>query len=359
MRTKIILILTLFVLSLATINCDRVFSPFSPDVPKTEQSGNAVLTGTIFLSSSDTDFSSILIGIQGTSLQTVADGSGNFQIENLPLGDIVVEVTVQTQVSNLAIQGVITNEEIKIRIEIQAGNTAVLVDQQRNRRSSGELQLEIRPDKWNVAWTDGAEEVNAMISGEGFDTIKAETVRMVGPEGEIATPYTYDVGGVYFIAKFYQKDAIKLIADPKSGESYEIHVTGELGDGSPFDLSDTITIVGKKTGVGELALDIRPDKWNVAWTGSAEEVNAMIRGEGFDTIKAETVRMVGPEGEIATPYTYDVGGVYFIAKFYQKDAIKLIADPKSGESYEIHVTGELGDGSPFDLSDTITIVGKK
>ncbi len=244
MRTKIILIITLFILSIANTNCDLGFTPLSPDVPKTDQSGKAVLTGTISLISGNASFSSIIIGIQGTSLQTVPDGNGNFQIENLPLGDVVVEVNVQTQVSNLTIRGVISNEEIKIRIEIQANNTAVLVEQQRNRRSNSQLQVEIQPDKWNVAWTNSTEEVNAMISGEGFNTIVASTVKMVGPAGEI-TPYTHEVGGVYFIAKFYQSEAIKIISNPKAGESYEIRVTGKLGDGSSFNLKDTITIVGK------------------------------------------------------------------------------------------------------------------
>ena len=47
-------------------------------------------------------------------------------------------------------------------------------------------------------------------------------------------------------AKFYQKDAVALIIEPKVGNAYEIHVTGQLEDGTTFDLKDTITFVGKK-----------------------------------------------------------------------------------------------------------------
>lgn len=362
MKIKSFLSITIIILSVMAIQCSRTQSPFSPEA----LSNKALLNGKVVLSDSSTaSFEEIQVGIKGTSLYTTPDGYGNFQIDDLPLGNIVVEFYVQSDVSDIQINNVKSGEEIIVTVEIQSDNQAVLADMERNNDSTSPLKVEIRPMNWNVNWENSEDEVIAKISGDEYDQIVSGTVKMESPDGlDPIDSYEEDVGGVYFIAKFYQKDAITLIADPETGESYEIHVTGELEDGSTFDLSDTITIVGKKKDMGELRLDIRPDHWNVNWTESDEEVNAMISGEGYDTIDYSTVEMVGPYDTISpiSPYTYEVGGVYFIAKFYQNLAITLITDPESGEiseeSYEIHVTGVLGDGTIFDLKDTITIVGK-
>ena len=267
-------------------------------------------------------------------------------------------MSVESTVSDIQIDNVQSGEEIRITVEIRSNNRAVLANLERNRESTESLKVEIRPNKWNVDWKNNDDEVIAKIIGDGHDQIKSGSVKLVGPEGDVINPYDEDIGGNFFIAKFYQKDAIALITDPEPGEVYEILVTGQLEDGSTFELNDAITIVGKKKGGGELSLDIRPDKWNVAWTESNGAINAMISGEGFDEIVPSTVKMTGPAGAIS-PYTYELGGVYFIAKFYQKDAIKLFSDPKAGNAYEIHVTGQLEDGTTFDLKDTITFVGKK
>ena len=71
------------------------------------------------------------------------------------------------------------------------------------------------------------------------------SVKMTGPEG-ITTPYAYEIGGVHFIAKFSQKDAISLIVNPKSGENHQIHFSGQLENGSSFNLIDTINMVGNE-----------------------------------------------------------------------------------------------------------------
>ena len=357
MKIKSFLFITIMILSLVTIRCSQSQSPFTPDAI----SNKAVLNGTFVVSDSiTTDLGEIQVGVEGTSLYTSPDMSGNFQIDDLPIGDIVVEVYVQSDVSDIKIDNVKSGEEILITIEIQSNNQAILTNMERNNESSEALQVEIQPSNWNLNWENNEDEVIAKISGDGYDQINPDTVQMGSPDGSISIEsYEEDVGGVFFIAKFHQNEAITLIADPQSGESYDIHIIGEFDDGEPFDLLDTITIVGNGPDMGELSLDIRPDHWNAAWTDSTDEVNAMISGDRYDSINHSTVEMIGPDGATISPYTYEVGGVYYIAKFYQNEAITLIADPQSGESHDILVIGEFDDGESFELSDTITIVGKE
>jgi hypothetical protein len=249
--------------------------------------------------------------------------------------------------------------EIRVQGELEEGtfDLSAVITIVGDRKSTGDLALEIRPDRWNAAWKNSDEDgdVLAKISGAGFDTIEAASVKMVGPEGEIA-PYDFDIGDTFFIAKFLQSEAIGLIEKPKAGETYEIRVQGEFEAGS-FDLSAVITIVGRPPSSGPLTLAVRPDKWNPAWKNGDGEVLAQISGEDFETIQPGTVKMIGPEGEIE-PRSFDVGGMFFTAKFSQGEAIGLIKDPKAGESHVIQVTGVLEDETTFTLSATITIVGR-
>lgn len=227
-----------------------------------------------------------------------------------------------------------------------------------------DLSLEIKPKKWNIAWVESEDEVSAHISGEGFADIVLEHLQMSCASclepGELDVVWSFEeeLGGVSYIAKFLQSEAIRLLKDPKRGELYEIQVTGSFGV-----LTDTITIVGKKSGEGELTLEIKPDKWNMAWANGDEdgEVTARIKGEDFDKIDPLSVVMSGLlGGGPITPIDTEVAGFTFIAKFSQSQAITLIPDPPTESNYEIHVTVTLIDGiTSFDLPYWITIKGKK
>jgi len=114
---------------------------------------------------------------------------------------------------------------------------------------------------------------------------------------------------------------------------------------------------------GELALEIRPGKWNLDWAESDDDVSANITGKDYDTIVETSVEIFGPDGTkkiLNADLFFDVGGKYFKAKFSQKDAIALIDSPISGREYQIKVTGFYGEGGnePFALFDSIVILGK-
>lgn len=364
MRQKhiVLTISVIFILAGAAVNCDRNMSPLSSELPQNKDTIGAVLTGTVDLGNSQvSSFSAVKVGLKDTHLVATPNDKGDFTLKNIPPGDIALEVTVQTTVSDISIENVKTNDLIEVVIEVLAGNRAALVQMNKssdnNDTSNGTvLELEIRPGRWNTDWSeensDSTDEVIAKISGEGFDRIDDDSVRMLGPEGGEIEPYEYDLGGRFFIAKFYQNDAIGLIPDPKRGEAHTIYVTGEIGDnGDTFELSAVITIVGEKP-AGELSLEIRPDRWNTAWSNSEGVVLAMFSGEGFDEISCDSVTMSGENGGSISPHTCSLSDSRFIVKFKQKEVIDLIpADAGRGDTCDITVSGE-----DFSFTRTITIV---
>ena len=223
-----------------------------------------------------------------------------------------------------------------------------------------ELTLEIRPQKWNTDWVNSMDEVQGRIYGDGFDTVVPESIIITGPTGAIAYPdYTYEVGGTFFKAFFSQQQAIALLDNPQRGDTAEIQVTGtnEAGD---FNLEYTITVIGKKTeeDEGALTAKIKPKKWNTNWTNSEGYVTVQVRGDKFQDIVPETVRMSYGSNDVG-PIKWAFAGNHFSAKFAKKEAIGLFINPKRGDTFEIIISGEItGLGL---MSDTylIEIKGKK
>jgi len=124
-----------------------------------------------------------------------------------------------------------------------------------------------------------------------------------------------------------------------------------------------VVILGRRAEPEDLYLEIRPSKWNTAWTESTDEVTARISGEGFEDIVFDTLRMIGPGGVTLQPVSYELAGFAFAAKFLQSQAILLIPDAESGRTYEIRVTGEIEDAlgvrTPFDVSCPVDVKGKR
>ncbi len=88
-------------------------------------------------------------------------------------------------------------------------------------------------------------------------------------------------------------------------------------------------------------------------------MTAKIKGKGFDELDPASIKMVGPGGDEITPYSCDVGGVFFKAKFYQKDAIGIIPEPGRGDIHKIELKGNTSEGAAISLKYSIRIVGPK
>ncbi len=352
MKTKVILLSTIFVLSFAFISCQKDSTPFSPQIDVEKKSDNTATTRNTVSTQSKTkesDFSDA--------------GKKNGDFENIQ----EMEKT-GTEVNNVnPVNG----------ISIQTKSPYYNRDFKRDRDIETDQGLDVRihPFRWNTNWEHSDGLVTVRIFGEGLEDVDPISVRMVGPEGdETSEPVMSETGPFFVMAKFLKSDAIGIIPEPKSGETYEIQVTYGNSNGleATNGLFCPIQIVGKKYEAGDLSLEIRPEKWNRAWGNVDDEdngddsedvVTARISGEGFKDMNPGTIQMDYPDGGLGPilpiPLSYEFGGVSFVIKFTQSDAISLIPDPKRGDTYEIHVTGNLTDGTPFELTDTITIIGKK
>ncbi len=358
--------LLIFLLAAATISCDRGVSPMSSELPQSGESQGAVIAGTITSGNSGfSNFSSIQVGIKGTNFITNPNDSGEFSLNNVPAGDVTLEVIIQTTASDINIENVKKNNLVEVVIEVKTGNTTTLVQVRKSNDNGDEneelaLALEVHPQRWNTDWAEdkgfSQDEVIAKIGGVGFDRIDFDTLLMTGPEGDEIEPYGYDLGGRYFIAKFYQYEAISIIPEPERGDVHTIQITGMTEEGEAFDLTAGITIVGEKP-LGEFSVEIHPDKWNTAWENSEGYIQVMFRGEGFDDIISSSLKMSGPAGDPVFPDNTHLNDNHFHAKFKQKEAISLIpSDAERGDSFTVTLSGEFADGETFSLDYIITIV---
>ena len=134
MKIKTISIFGIFILLITVISCKKNVSPFVPEIDTAEQTGKARLVGNIVLTGSNIkDFSSINIGIRGTNLRANPDKNGNFRINNLPLGDILVEVDVRNTLSVIPINNVTSKDEISLEIEVQGNDKAFFFGERKNK----------------------------------------------------------------------------------------------------------------------------------------------------------------------------------------------------------------------------------
>ena len=355
----------IFVMAAANMSCDQGVSPVSSELPKNVDSTNAAITGTVNISGSEiSGFGSITVGVQNTNIKTTPDSRGDFSLKDVPTGNITMEVEVQNTLSEIKIENVHQGDLIEVVIEVTAGNKAALsqITKSNNNNPSEqeELTVEVRPDKWNTDWSEdngfSQDELIAKFSGEGFEQINFDSLLMTGPEGDSIEPFEYDLGGRFFIAKFYQYEAISIIPDPQRGDTHTVQVAGGLEDGSIFDFDVEITIVGERP-AEEFNLEIRPDKWNTAWSKSEGVILAKLGGEGFEDIIPGSLEMSWGTSDPITPVNSQLTESHFMAKFKQKDAIGLLPeDAQRGDSFDISVSGEFEGGEPFSLEYTITIV---
>ncbi len=359
MKKLSLLILAVSCLSLLSIQCSRDTSPVGPGLSANIQSEGAALTGNFVATGNNVvDFRIIQVSIRDTNMRAYPDINGEFRIDNVPTGNQTLEVDVENNVSHIDMADVQSGEQIQMQLQIHENNSVSLRHMYRNKKSSPDLQLEIRPKKWNIDWVNSTDEGHARIYGTGFDTITSVVIK--GPTGTEIPVIRTEIGGVYYKAFFNQSEAIAAIPDPVRGDVHIITVTITYSGGT-VDKTYTIEIVGQgpEEPEGELAMDISPDKWNTNWIESNGFVTVRFRGEGFDTIISGATEMSYMGGIPILPYWDSISGSSYMAKFYKKDAITLFMEPKPGDFYTVDVTIQLDGGSILTFPDTIEIVGSK
>jgi hypothetical protein len=361
-------VLVVFCLSLFAIQCSQDSNPVGPGVSTQTQSGDAVLLGNFVTSgTSSVDFGLIQVSIRGTNIQAQPDPNGDFQINGLPTGNQSVEVNVENCLSFIDIADVQSGEEIRMQLQIQENNCVMLQHMNRNKKSAADLQLEIRPKKWNIDWENSTDEGHVRIYGPGFDTIASVVITgppsTTYPAGMDILNSSPEFGGVYCKAFFNQSAAIAAIPEPKRGDFHEITVTVTFTQVTePTQvLTYTIEIVGQEPDepedpVEDLVMDINPHKWNTNWDKSNGYVTVRFQGTGFDTIGVTQMSYNG--GPPIFPFRDSTSDSCYSAKFNKKEAIDLFTEPKKGDLKTVDVQFT-DNGSTLTLPYTISIVGSK
>lgn len=387
MKKRALLFVAILILTLWVIHCEKGVTPFNPESDVEKQSESEATSGNTETVSRTTGSSLVDIGKNSTTIRENVKSKSDFYSHYASADRRIGGKDTGNRISDFMANRSGSAKKIQTVKREQAIEKGVLENQKKEMEEAEGLQLMIQPEQWNKNWTHSEGLVTVRIKGEGFDKIVSGSIKMAyGPclenntlQNDFKLPVFEKVSGSSYIAKFKQSDAISLITDPKRGEKHWIHVTGDIDGADSFCLDYEITIIGKKDEV-DMALVIRPKKWNIAWADGDINyggddgdddgdglITARISGTKFEDIELGTVSMDygacsdGDTGvlEAVHPVSEQMGGSAYISKFNQSEAISLIQGLKTGETHYIHVTGNLVGGGSFCLDFLITLTGKK
>ena len=152
----------------------------------------------------------------------------------------------------------------------------------------------------------------------------------------------------YIVAIFARKDLVGV-----GGSEVKLTVTGTLNDGTPFEGSDTIRVIsrGEKNRGDTTKVVITPKTLNLRYKGEITALITLPDGYKAASININTVVCEGApavKGWVAHNNKY--------IAIFDTEALVGIA---LGSKVELTVTGNLNDGTPFEGSDTISVIDKE
>ena len=329
------------VVVVATYGCGADFSPTAPSLPQASNgvsfgnesfavvSGQLVPGGGLSAANSTGGFAGeatasvvgLTITVQGTTIKTTTDASGNFRLVNVPSGTIVLQITGAGTNATVTIQGVGANQHVQITVQVQSSSAQVV---QTEVEELDELEGNV---------------IAVNTSGSSFTLENGTTVF-------VNLQTSWDPGGDLF-------SLADVEAALSAGQSVEVE-----GRTITVDGQRVVTVVKAEADdddnddgtVADFSLEIKPDEWRLEWadggtSGSGgENLRARIEDGPFSLIDPSTVTMTGPTGEIS-PVSTEIKGDYFQAEFSKVTAIAIVAGVPEGGTATITVAGMLLDGT--------------
>jgi len=271
----------------------------------------------------------VQVSVQGTGVTTTTNGAGQFLLNGVPNGTVVLQFSGGGTSASLTLNGVGNLQLIQITVQVQT-NSATVINQ-------------------NIEALDEFE-------GTVID-IDAATLSFTLDDGTtVVTNDTtwWDSGGD--IASF---GALMTAF----GAGATIHAEGRVFTFEGALLATVVKLESAEVAgdVSLLTLSFDPDKWSLGWVDNGNQgqgnsaIQARIANGPFASVLPSSIEMEGPDGTV-TPFGWELEpGERFEAKFTKSQAISVATSVPAGESVEITVRGTLFDGTPFELTGLVQI----
>lgn len=339
-------------------------------------------SGVSSVHAADSSGGGVTISIAGTSLSTVADQNGLFRLDGLPAGHVTVIFDHEESSASITINGVQPNESISVQVTVSGSSASVDAIDRQGEEDEGEedaeeleLELDIQPDDWNLNYEHSSGTVQAFIGGAGFEDVLLDTIRLVGDDAEAAplTPLSASRQGNHVRARFAKSDVLDLLASPEPGSNHLVALVFEVdGVEGEIELTEEVTVQGADDGedngeeddgeeeLGNLELQISPDRWNTNYPNSSGNVTAFVRGDGLDAIDLDSIELVGDDPE-ATPLPASFArleGNHVRAQFPKSQVLGILDSPNRGTEHTVVLSFTGNDGADtFELDEDVKIVG--
>ncbi|MFB0519729.1 MAG: DUF5666 domain-containing protein [Acidobacteriota bacterium] len=350
------------------------------------------------LSSCTGSVNGINVSIIGTDLTAVTDTQGLFAFQGVPMGDQQLAFAQGDYQGSMVINDIKPSE--RITVQVHCASAAVTVESM-GREASFEGQITAIDPATQSITVEGTEDpividsttefegdiqvfedlfVELMVEGEAIETadmgwaatkIEAE-YQEAEFKGAIQTidelNFAFTVAG--FLDPIYVDDNTVYEGELTGFADLQVYqlVEGEgVYKGYQYEQRFYATKVEVETDdeegeeLGDFRALIKPNSWNVNWQGSSGHFSVEIRGEGYAEVDTSLpiilVRDSGDEVVTLESLSVKRSGHHVRAFFAKNQAFTLLTEAVPGNSYEITITGTLLDGTTFELTDTIYVVG--
>lgn len=355
--------------------------PTAPPAP-TPTAAGATVTGQVVAGNQP----GMTVRIQGTDVSAPVGGAGRFSLSEVPVGNQTLVFAAGSSEASAPLDGVQNRERIELQVQIQ-GSTATItsMDRQVEGEDDGaevDLNLQVSPDDWNVNWVRSNGTVAAFLRGPGFEDVDLDSLLLVGddPAAEPLEPLEVTRQGDHVRARFAQADAFRTLLEPEPGDFKTVTILFTV-DGEEMELTHDIVVVGPgeddeedegeddepedeepeddpDDGVVDLRLQLAPDVWNTNTPNGNGNLQALIRGSGFDRVDLDSIELVGTDPDAAplAPASASIQGNHVQARFSRADAYATLDEPESGDTHTVTVRLTV-EGEPFEVSTDVRIVG--